>query len=161
MELHKDKGYHFHALFKSYPGKLKFWKLDKEDARPLYNLASNKKGWTTVKEIYDISGTSSYIRKYIMKDMPLFPGKKRFWSSNGLKRPIVLQDEELAEEIIKNPKSTHWEPEGVTLSEGKTIKKITSNIKSITTLMADNKDDYEIELEAWECTKDFIKAMGS
>lgn len=148
MELHKDKGYHFHALFKNYPGKLKFWKNDKKDGRPIYNLASNRKGWTTVKEIYDISGTSSYIRKYIMKDMPLFPGKKRFWSSQGLKRPIVVQNNELMQEILSKPNQETWIPEEKpTIRENGTLKQNSTNLSSITTVMLDNEKSYFEELE--------------
>jgi len=160
MELHKDKGYHFHALFKDYPGNLKYWKRDNSDGRPLYNLQSYRKGWTTAKKIYDISGTSSYIRKYIMKDMPLFPGQKRYWCSQGLKRPIIVQDDQLAEQILSDLNSETWKPAHIELTVNDELKTNTSNIESITTLMVDNKQNYEYELQVLECLEDITKNFG-
>jgi hypothetical protein len=158
MELHKEGGYHFHALFKDYPGKLKYWKRDK-DGRPLYNLVSYRKGWTTAKKIYDISGTSSYIRKYIMKEMPLFAGQKRYWCSQGLKRPIIVQDEKLAEQILQNPDSETWTPDKVILKDDGRVENNTSNLESITTLMVDNKADYLYELEVLEYLEKLTKEV--
>lgn len=158
MELHKDNGYHFHALFKDYPGKLNYWKKDKKDGRPIYNLASNRKGWTTAKKIYDISGTSSYIRKYITKDMPLFPGKKRFWSSQGLMRAIIVQDPELMAKILQDPKTETWEPsEDLMVRDNGTLKLNATNLKSISTLMVDNEEAYLKELEYLKRIKEFEK----
>jgi len=31
---------------------------------------------------------ANYVGKYITKEMPLFSGKKRYWVSQGLQRPI-------------------------------------------------------------------------
>lgn len=151
MELHKDGGIHFHALFKDYPGELKFHKNDK-DGRPVYNLKNYRKGYSTAKRIYDLAGTSSYIRKYIMKGMPVFPGKKRFWSSQNLRRPIIIQDDRLAQAILTDRNAEIWQPEPNEHNKQ-------SNIRSITTLMTDNHDDYEAQLEALECTENFLRAM--
>ncbi len=158
MEFHKDGSIHFHALFKDYPGRLKPWKRDKA-GRQIYILPGYRKGYSTAKKIYDISGTSSYIRKYIMKEMPVFHGKKRFWASQGLKRPIIIQDDKLAEQILSNPKSETWEPDKVILKASGEVENNTSNLESITTLMVDNKADYLYELEALESIEKFLKAM--
>lgn len=148
MELHKDGGYHFHALFKEYPGNLRVWTKGK-DGRQIYTLTSYQKGWSTAKKIYDISGASSYIRKYLTKDMPLFPGKKRYWSSQGLKRPIIIQDHALASKVLIDPRSKTWSPEETDT---------TSNVESITTLMVDNKQNYEHDLEILSSLDDVTKA---
>ena len=161
MELHKDKGYHFHALFKNYKGPLAYWKTDKKDGRPIYRLASNKKGYTTVKEIYDISGTSSYIKKYITKNMPTFPGKKRFWPSQGLKRPIVTQDPVLMQQILDNSAAITYFPEDIpTPRKSGTLKESTSNLLSITTLMMDNEKSYLDELDMQKLVKNVRKIFG-
>ncbi len=159
MELHKDGGYHFHALFKDYPGKLILWKKGK-DGRPVYNLPSYRKGWSTAKKIYDIGGTSSYVRKYIEKEMPVYPDKKRYWCSQGLKRPIIVQDEKLAKQILQNPKSETWTPDKVILKADGRVANNTSNLESITTLLVDNKANYVYELEVLECLEDATRAMG-
>lgn len=154
MELHKDKGYHFHALFKDYTGPLKYWKRDKKDGRPIYNLQSNRKGWTTVKRIYDISGTSSYIKKYITKDMQTIPSKKRYWASQGLKRVIVIQDTELMRQILANPAAKTYIPDA---GEREDQRK-SSNVASITTLMIDNQASYLKDLEALKRIESQAKA---
>jgi hypothetical protein len=158
MELHKKGGYHFHALFKDYKGKLKFAQRDKKDGRPIYNLVSYRKGYSTAKKIYSISGASSYVRKYIEKEMPVYPDKKRYWCSQGLKRPIIVQDEKLAEQILQNPDSQTYKPDKVTLRDDGSLKNNTSNLESITTLLTDNKADYLYELEVLECLEEFSKA---
>lgn len=160
MELHKKGGIHFHALFKDYPAELRFWGTDPKDGKPVYTLPSYRKGFSTAKKIYDISGASSYVRKYILKDMPVYPDKKRYWCSQGLKRPIIVQDEKLAEQIFNNPASDTWEPNKVILKDDGRVENNTSNLESITTLMADNKQAYLYELEVLECLEDFTKDMG-
>lgn len=146
MEFHKNKGVHFHSLFKNYKGKFKFYKLD-VDKRPLYNLVGYKKGFSTAKEIYDISGTSRYIRKYIMKEMPLFRGKKRYWSSQGLLRPVITQDYKLMSEIAFHPASTEWNPlDKPTIRENETIKMRYGNVESVFTLMLEDDEKYQESL---------------
>lgn len=88
-EFHKDgKSLHFHALLTGYKGKLTP-SGTRIHNRPAYNFKSYKLGHNSAVFIDDISKVSSYVRKYITKDMPLFPGKHRFWCSKGLKLPQV------------------------------------------------------------------------
>lgn len=89
-EFHKDKkSIHFHALMKDYKGNItasgKFI-----NGRESYNLLSYRSGFTTAVYIDDPEAVSLYVRKYITKDMPMLPGKKRFWLSTGLERPVSL-----------------------------------------------------------------------
>jgi len=96
-ELHKDGALHFHALLKNYPGRLKestssnTGKLLKQKGRQLFDIPSYRLGFTNVKKIDDSSEDQTkvgfYLLKYIKKDMPLFPGKKKYWVSNGLILP--------------------------------------------------------------------------
>lgn len=84
-----DKPIHFHALIKNYNGKLKYsGKMQK--GRKVYNLPGYRAGFSTAVEIdHNYMAVASYIQKYITKDMPLIPGKKRYWVSRGLIRPIT------------------------------------------------------------------------
>lgn len=146
MELHKDNGYHFHALFREYKGVLKPWKKDRKDGREVYNLKSYRKGFTTAKKIYDISGASSYVRKYITKDIPRYQNKKRYWASKGLQRPIVTQNETLLNFIMNHPEKSEYIPRlKPYFRENGTLAIPTQNIQSITTLMMDNDKEYFTE----------------
>lgn len=88
-EYHKNKkAIHFHALLKNYQGKLTPTK-HKIKGRKVYNIKSYRSGFTTLVKIDNIEKVSSYIRKYITKDMPKMESKKRYWRSTGLIQPIV------------------------------------------------------------------------
>lgn len=109
-EFHKDKkAIHFHALLKDYKGKL-YKTNHKIKGRTVYNITSYRKGYTTLVKIDDIDKVSSYIRKYITKDMPLIASRKRYWRSTNLIKPIieenVNEDLERYEEIYKNSNYT-------------------------------------------------------
>jgi hypothetical protein len=97
-EFHKDgESLHFHALIKGYAGKLieainpRTGKSFKQKGRTVYTFASYTLGFTNVVKIENTpeshAKVSSYIRKYITKDMPAFANKNRYWSSTGLKLP--------------------------------------------------------------------------
>ena len=91
-EFHKDgKAIHFHALFKNYRGTLKEASTkNKNYKRRTYNIKSYRLGYSTAVQIdNNIEKVGSYVKKYITKDMPKFPGKKRYWCSTGLIRPIT------------------------------------------------------------------------
>lgn len=98
-ELHKDGALHFHALFKDYPGKVEkatnvhTGELLRPHGRQAYNLTGYTLGFTNAMQIVDSASSyakmASYVSKYITKDMPLFPGKKRYWPSRKLRKPIV------------------------------------------------------------------------
>ena len=84
-ERHKNGALHFHGMFR-YPGKVISLREGKQ------SLASFTLGYSDVTVIESRSNTARYISKYITKDMPLFPGKKRFWSSKGLQRPLKIDN---------------------------------------------------------------------
>lgn len=102
-EFHKDKkSLHFHGLLKNYKGQLT--KTTKKiNNRTAYNIKSYKKGFSTVIKIDNVEKVSSYIKKYITKEMPS-TGKncRKFWNSRNLPRPeihynIDLKQHELTE----------------------------------------------------------------
>lgn len=91
-ELHKSGAIHFHALLRGYEGKLKDSKHC-QNGRRVYNLANWHFGFSTAVKIDNQEAVSRYIRKYITKDMLLLPGKKRYFCSQGLERPVKRQNE--------------------------------------------------------------------
>jgi len=86
-EYHKDKqALHFHALIKDYPAPT----IDSGhviNSRTSYNLPSYNLGFSSLVKIDNLEKVSSYVRKYITKDMPHFEGKNRYFCSQGLERP--------------------------------------------------------------------------
>lgn len=104
-ELHKDGALHFHALMYGYRGALKE-ATNPHTGQPLthkgkqvYTFPGYWSGFTNVMRIENTAEShakvANYIRKYITKEMPLFPGKKRYWCSKGMKRPKVTYHTEL------------------------------------------------------------------
>ncbi len=100
-EYHKDgKSIHFHALLKNYNGNLIKAKT-KHKNRNVYNITSYNSGFSTAKKIDNHNKVSSYIRKYITKEMPKFEGKKRYWLSTGLIRPYKIPNPIYTKEDLK------------------------------------------------------------
>lgn len=94
-EFHKDgKALHFHALFKNYQGKLIF-SGHKINGRKSFNFESYKSGFSSAVKIDNSDKVSSYIRKYITKDMPKFKGSKRYWRTYDLKQPRLYKNTSL------------------------------------------------------------------
>jgi len=90
-ELCKDGAIHFHALFGRFNAPLHdSGKVNR--GAPVYNLKNWTYGFTTIQKIpnnpEDYSRITNYLTKYITKDMPHFPGKKRYFASSDLKKPI-------------------------------------------------------------------------
>lgn len=89
-ERHKDGAWHFHGLFKNCDG-MNFVDSGKKDkaGRTIYNISKYKFGFTTATKLTDIDKATSYILKYISKDLfgDELKGKKRYWRSKNLKMP--------------------------------------------------------------------------
>lgn len=96
-EYHKDRALHFHGVLNNYTGTIKQSRSSKtgriltSDGKPVYELSEYKSGFTKVQYIgntaEDQARVGGYIRKYITKDMVSVFGKKRFWASQGFKKP--------------------------------------------------------------------------
>lgn len=85
-ELHKSGRYHFHGLIADI-GNLKLvdsgHKTSAGDV--IYNIENYKLGFTTATKIKDASRVSSYITKYITKELcATTENKKRYWCSRNL-----------------------------------------------------------------------------
>lgn len=99
-EFHRDKkSLHFHALFGGYTGKVekminpKTGKHLRKKSGLVYKLPSYTLGFNNFiyikQDLSDYLRVSSYVSKYITKDMPKFFGKQRYWASKGLLLPEV------------------------------------------------------------------------
>lgn len=101
-ELHKDGAYHFHGLFSKVDG-LGLTDSGKLDSfgNPIYNIGKYKWGWTTATKIVDFRRASSYLCKYITKELcAVTKGKKRYWHSKNCRLPVI--EEYLIEESEEN-----------------------------------------------------------
>jgi len=97
-EYHKDGALHFHALISGFLGEVR-QSFNPNNGEPLtrkgkfvYELPSFTSGFTKVQYIgqsaEDHAKVGNYIRKYITKDMVSVFNQKRFWTSQGLNKPI-------------------------------------------------------------------------
>lgn len=100
-ELHADgQKYHFHGVFANC-GAIPF--VDSGhyiDGEPIYNIGAYKFGWSTATKVKDTFRVSSYITKYITKDLcSVTMGKKRYWCSKNCNRPVIQSYHMTQEEI--------------------------------------------------------------
>ena len=133
-EFHKDgKSIHFHALISGFGGVLveackdtpkgmrycnlkHKHKLIYQKGRILYNIKGYEAGFSTLAKIDNIQKVSSYVKKYITKDMPLHSSKKRYWCSMGLIRPYVGYNENHLDNPFLTASLTH-ETDGLAIFE--------------------------------------------
>lgn len=101
-ELHKSGRIHFHALMKNYRGYLVFADR-KVNGRDVYNLDKWKYGYSTAVKIDDIRKVSSYMQKYITKDMLKIGNKKRYFASRNLIKPKVDYNVSMVEHVYSRP----------------------------------------------------------
>lgn len=90
-ELHKDKkSFHFHGVL-SNVGDLDFINsgIKINDTDYIYNLEQYYLGFSNCTKVKDTKKISHYICKYITKDLcSVTQGKKRYWASRNLNKPI-------------------------------------------------------------------------
>lgn len=96
-ERHKTGEIHFHLVIGDYAGDL----VDsgvKHGGNTVYNVVDWRHGYSTATEIRNKQKTASYMTKYIVKDMEknvVGKGKKKYWSPQGLKKPVVEYFEDI------------------------------------------------------------------
>lgn len=101
-ERHKSGALHFHGFTLNFPSDLvdsgHKWK-----GKPVFNCKQWKYGFSDVTEISDRKKAASYCTKYITKDFAeqgLGKNKKKYWSSRGLREPVVsYSDEDLGKDL--------------------------------------------------------------
>lgn len=96
-ERHKTGEIHFHGVLGGYPGEL----VDsgvKHEGNIVYNAVDWRHGYNTVTKIRSQEKAASYMTKYIVKDMDknvVGKGKKKYWSSQGLREPVIEYFEDI------------------------------------------------------------------
>lgn len=126
-ELHKDGvHYHFHGLLANI-GSMKLTDSTvKIRGQQIYNLENWKYGFSTVSKIKDSGRASSYLVKYITKELcAVSMGKKRYWCSRNLDRPVItvynLPYEEIERILFDNLQSIRHTSESVISSCGMSV----------------------------------------
>lgn len=92
-EKHKSGAFHFHGLFANVSD-LEFVESGHFDSsgKMVYNVDKYKFGFTTATRIGDTHKASSYLCKYITKELcAVSMGKKRYWASKNVRRPVVTE----------------------------------------------------------------------
>lgn len=92
-EQHKDGAWHFHGLFGDC-GELEFVDSSRLDAKgnTIFNIEAYKLGFSTATRVTDTERVSSYICKYITKELcDVVPGRQRYWVSNNVCRAPKYQ----------------------------------------------------------------------
>lgn len=102
-EKHKDGAYHFHGLFSGLDDKQIVWtgkyvvkrirglgrSRFKRTGEKIYKFGSYKLGWMTATRVREKEKVTSYITKYITKELCESSfGRKRYWSSRNLLTPM-------------------------------------------------------------------------
>jgi len=100
----RPKALHFHALISGYKGPM-VRATNPYTGKPL--VKKNRKVYDFPNftlgnsEVYIIGDSEEdriksgfYLLKYLKKDMPTFKSKKRYWSSRGLNKPMVIENPE-------------------------------------------------------------------
>lgn len=92
-EMHDDGAWHFHGLFSNCVGMdFVFSGHYDEHGRSVYNVGKYRFGWTTATIVSDNHCVTSYLCKYVTKDLcAMTMGKKRYWSSRNVDRPEIYE----------------------------------------------------------------------
>lgn len=92
-EQHKDNAYHFHGLFSRVDGmNLEFSGHYDKQGREVYNVGKYNWGFTTATKVSDTHKASSYLTKYVTKDLcAMTKGKKKYWASRNVRVPEVQE----------------------------------------------------------------------
>lgn len=88
-ELHKDGAFHFHGLLRNIDGlMLKYSGRKDKKGNKIYNLSDFNLGFNTATYVADTAKVSTYLIKYISKDLiqTLGESRKRYWCTKGLNR---------------------------------------------------------------------------
>lgn len=127
-ELHKDGvHYHFHGLLSNIGNITLKDSGKKKNGHTIYNMANWKYGFSTVSKVKESNKVSSYITKYITKELcGISKNKRRYWSSKNCDTAKVsvynLPYEEIERFIERNMQSIRHaskvvvEPAGLTIN---------------------------------------------
>lgn len=88
-EQHKDGAYHFHGLIQGNLSVVPAKKNDGSFIPDVFWVKGYKLGFCSASKIRDNQRVSTYITKYLTKKLSVPKGKKRYWASTGLNKPVV------------------------------------------------------------------------
>lgn len=88
-EQHESGRFHFHGLVKGDLPLSQAYYPDGNPIKDIYHIDVYDSGFNTASKIRDHKRVASYIVKYLTKDMNVPKGRKRYWSTQGLERPLV------------------------------------------------------------------------
>ena len=101
-ERHKNNAWHFHALLEGYQNETEDFYTRKNKYITVSELKNKKKdknrkfitrytlGRSEIAPIKDKTKMSSYIKKYITKELIQDKNAKRYWASRNLKTPEII-----------------------------------------------------------------------
>lgn len=110
-EYHEDKAFHFHGLFSNIGNMELIDAINPKTGIPLkdkngnqiYNIGNYKLGWTTATMVRDTKRASSYILKYITKELCTVTfNKRRYWCSKNLDKPTINKYYEEDLQVVKD-----------------------------------------------------------
>ena len=110
-ELHKDgKHYHFHGLLANIGNITLKYSGIKKNGHTIYNMSNWKYGFSTVTKVKDSNKISSYVTKYITKELcAVSKNKRRYWTSKNCDTAKIsvynLPYEDISEILDKNSQS--------------------------------------------------------
>lgn len=114
-ERHKDGCIHFHGVTGGFGGVMvDSGKVEPKSREIVYNCENWRYGFSTVTMIRSRRKTASYITKYVTKNLGegVVPkGKKKYWSSRGLREPVIEYYEQIPLAVGK----PDWENERVAI----------------------------------------------
>lgn len=141
-ELHKDKcSWHIHGLVCNDSGVSYVDSGLKDDCgRTIYNVEKYNFGWSTATKIDDTHKISSYVLKYITKDLcERSLGQRRYFRSNNLQKPKVstyLSSQAFDSDYISNLDNLEKVLASIGADEITRIKKVSSEYCSVTYINA-------------------------
>lgn len=140
-ERHADGALHFHILLTDYPGKIdeainpKTGKKVSKYGQVVYYFPEYTLGFSNFRLINpsteDHIKVATYVSKYITKDMPNFKGKKRYFCSQGLINPKLIDN---PDEWYKNIKPD-WQ---IKTKNGLIMRFVRGNCDLVDKILEDN-----------------------
>lgn len=100
-EYHKDGAIHFHGLLSGVPDVFFVDSGVIENGLIVYNFIPYKLGFSTATRVSDTFRVSTYITKYITKDLVVNTSRKRYICSKNLNRAVVESEYIPPDELVR------------------------------------------------------------
>lgn len=101
-EMHKDGAFHFHGLLSDIPDSFFVDSGLKSNGYTIYNFNDYKLGFSTATKVSDTKRVSTYITKYITKELNInTKGKHRYLVSTNISKPNVTEEFYTTDEFNK------------------------------------------------------------